>query len=137
MLGDDSGLVAVVRFWVQKAENDLLTAVLTIKAGQLAPTDTICFHAQQCAEKYLKALIIWRHSDPPRTHDLRLLLASLPQPIRPALEPADVQSLTRYAVVTRYPGDYEPITLTEARRALALARRVRRQARRWLPKQAL
>jgi len=45
--------------------------------------------------------------------------------------------LTRYATVTRNPGDYEPITLTEARRAVTLARRVRRQVRRWLPKQSL
>jgi hypothetical protein len=42
--------------------------------------------------------------------------------------------LTRYATVTRYPGDYEPITLTEARRAVTLARRVRRQVQRLLPK---
>jgi cell wall assembly regulator SMI1 len=39
--------------------------------------------------------------------------------------------------VTRYPGDYEPITLAEARKAVTLARRVRRELRRHLPGQAL
>jgi len=45
--------------------------------------------------------------------------------------------LTTYATVTRYPGDYEPISLAEARRAIALARRVRREVRRLLPSSAL
>ena len=137
MLTDDPELVMVVQLWAQKAENDLVAATLTLKAGRAAPTDTICFHAQQCVEKYLKALLVWRGLEPPRTHDLRLLLALLPQSIQPTLALEEQRDLTRYATVTRYPGDYEPITLTEARRAVTLARRVRRQVRRWLPKQAL
>jgi HEPN domain-containing protein len=42
------------------------------------PFDTVCFHAQQCAEKYLKALLLQAGSEPPKTHDLRLLLQRLP-----------------------------------------------------------
>jgi hypothetical protein len=47
---------------------------------------------------------------------------------------AEQERLTDFATLTHYPGDYEPITLMEARRAVTLARR---QVRRWLPKQAL
>ncbi len=40
----------VVKAWFKKAENDLINAENTIKM-ESPPTDTICFHAQQCAEK--------------------------------------------------------------------------------------
>lgn len=43
----------VVRSWFRKAENDLITAENTMKMKN-PPTDTICFHAQQCAEKYIE-----------------------------------------------------------------------------------
>jgi len=42
--------------------------------------------------------------------------------------------LTDYGTVTRYPGDYEPVSLTEARRAVALARQVRKFVRKELPR---
>lgn len=58
MLGVDPELVQVVRLWVNKAENDLAAAALTLKAGRKAPADTVCFHAQQCVEKYVKALLV-------------------------------------------------------------------------------
>jgi hypothetical protein len=41
--------------------------------------------------------------------------------------------LTSYATITRYPGDYEPVTLAEARHAVATAKRLRRQIRSLLP----
>ena len=53
------------------------------------------------------------------------------------LDPVQQARLTEYATVTRYPGNYEPIPLTEARGAVRLARRVRREIRRLLPKAAL
>jgi len=56
----------VVREWVQKAENDLKNAVKTLKMGEGCPTDTVCFHAQQCVEKYLKAFLVSRDIDFPR-----------------------------------------------------------------------
>ena len=51
----DDEVVFVVRQWVQKAENDLKNAAHTLKLGVDGPTDTVCFHAQQCVEKYVKA----------------------------------------------------------------------------------
>ena len=43
-----------VRQWVAKAENDLRNAEHTLTLQEECPFDTVCFHAQQCAEKYLK-----------------------------------------------------------------------------------
>jgi len=63
----------VVRGWIEKAENDLKNAALTLRAGLESPTDTVAFHAQQCVEKYLKALLTLRGIDfPVRDRRLRV-----------------------------------------------------------------
>ena len=125
---------AVIREWLVKAENDLKNAVHTLKMGEDCPTDTVCFHAQQCAEKYLKALLVMLRSDFPKTHNIEDLLALVPEDLLPELPPEDQDRLTEYATITRYPGDYEEIPLIEARRAVTLARRVRSHVRKLLPK---
>lgn len=138
MFADDEALIAEVGRWVEKAENDLRMAVLALKhGGRRLPTDMICFHAQQCVEKYLKALLTWRSLRFPRTHDIMESVARLAERDRPALTIEESETLTRYATVTRYPGDYEPLSLTEARTAVRLARRVRKHIRSRLPKPAL
>jgi len=127
----------VVGGWVEKAENDLKIATLALGAGEECPADTVAFHAQQCMEKYLKAYIVSQGMDFPRTHDLEELIAVVDPRLRIGLSVEEQRRFTAYATVTRYPGDYEPISLTEARRAVAAARRVRKEIRRLLPKKAL
>ena len=135
MKGHDAAL-AVVREWIGKAENDLLTAAHTLGLGRRCPTDTVCFHAQQCAEKYLKALLVLQGIDFPKTHDLEALFARARNGARPVLSRDDLARLKRYATVTRYPGA-ETISLAEARRAVAAARRIRKAVRALLPRKAL
>ena len=130
-------IVAVVRQWVKKAENDLKTAEHTLTLGEDSPTDTVCFHAQQVVEKYLKALLAWEQIDFPKTHVIKNLIGLLPETLRPELLQAEQDLLTVYATVTRYPGPDEPITLAEARAAVELARRVREKIRGHLPREAL
>ena len=59
--------------WIEKAENDLRTATIVVRE-EGSPTDTVCFHCHQVAEKYLKAYLISRQSPCPRVHDLVFLL---------------------------------------------------------------
>ena len=125
--------LATIRAWVQKAENDLKTADLTLKAGRAAPTDTICFHAQQCVEKYLKALLVAQGIEFERIHHITALVALLPEVVRPDLTPDEQILLTDYAVSVRYPGEIESVSLDEARGAVAVARRVRSHVRQNLP----
>jgi HEPN domain-containing protein len=99
---EDDELLSVVRQWVQKVENDLKNAAYTLRMGKDCPTDTVCFHAQQCAEKYLKALLVLRGLEFPRTHDLSQLIALLPTQSRPTLTPEEQDRLTDYATVTCY-----------------------------------
>ncbi len=127
--------VAVAREWIAKAENDLLTATHTLKLGYRCPTDTVCFHAQQCAEKYLKALLVLRGLDFPKTHDLEALAARLKNGGSLGLSPDELAHLKRYATATRYPGG-EEIALSETRNAVAAARRLRKAIRALLPKTA-
>jgi len=130
-------VITVVREWVSKAENDLKIAVYALEMDDECPTDTVCFHAQQVVEKYLKALLVFNGTPFPKTHDIEGIMGLLPPNCRPELADKDQDRLTEYAAVTRYPGDYEPITLDEAKKAVRIARRVRTQIRKLLPKQAL
>ena len=131
---DEPEVLRIVAGWVQKAENDLTNAAHALKLGKACPTDTVCFHAQQCVEKYLKALLVWRGIDFHKTHSVPTLVAQLAQRDRPDLADAEQELLTRYATVTRYPGNYDSIPLKEARQAVKIARRVRRQIRKLLPR---
>ena len=134
---EDERVLMVVQEWIEKAENDLKNATITLRAGEACPADTVAFHAQQCVEKYLKALLTFRAITFPKTHDIEELVARVGFDVSIPLSVDEQRRLTVYATVTRYPGDYEPIALAEARCAVAFARRVRKDIRRILPKAAL
>lgn len=133
----DERVIAAVRGWVEKAENDLKNAGLALRGGEDCPADTVAFHAQQCAEKYLKALLAFFGIDFPKTHDIGVLTGLLEGKAEIDLTVEEQRRLISYATMTRYPGDYEPVTVREARRAVRLARRVRKAARALLPKDVL
>jgi len=130
-------VLTVVRGWIDKAESDLKIAVIALKAGRDCPTDAVAFHAQQCAEKYLKALLVLDSIDFPKIHDIGELIVLLPHGVAVGVSVEQQRRLTSYATVTRYPGDYEPISLTEARKAVEVAQRIRDEIRSLLPKEIL
>lgn len=123
--------------WVEQAEHDLLAAEHTMQLAESGLTDIICFHCQQCAEKYLKALLVFHAVPFPKTHDLRLLLDLLPSRVSLDLSRTRIVPLNRYVVEGRYPGDWEPITVEEAQQALAMAQGVRTAVRAQLPRKVL
>ena len=125
-----------VRQWIEKAEHDIRNAEHTLTLKKNCPFDTVCFHAQQCAEKYLKALLVSRSIDFPKTHDLRILMQLVPKEVKLGLRMNEVLPLNRYTIEARYPGDWEPITRKEAKEALAIARMVRQAVRVHLPNKA-
>ena len=84
MPGPDPFIV-LLREWIAKAENDLTNAAHTLTLGKDCPTDTVCFHAQQCVEKYIKALLVFLGATFPKTHDIAELRALLPPKLRPKL----------------------------------------------------
>ena len=130
---DKNKILFLAKQWMQKAENDLKTAEHTLTLGKDCPTDTVCFHAQQCTEKYLKALLVYRKIDFPKTHSISELMALLPVETRPELRPVEQERLTDYATATRYPGIDEPISLNEAENATGTARSVRAFIKKLIP----
>jgi len=112
--------------WIEKAENDLRNATIVVREKD-PPTDTVCFHCHQVAEKYLKAYLIARHLASPRVHDLGYLLNQCI-----ALDPAFAEleaamaTLNGYYIESRYPLDF-PIhySLEEAQQAVDLAHEIR------------
>jgi len=119
------------------AENDLKNAAHTLKLGADCPTDTVCFHAQQCVEKYLKAFLVVLEVAFPKTHDIETLVGLMPKHAGVSLTIEQQRRLTDYATVMRYPGPYKPVTLSEAKEAVRLARRVRREILKSLEDQPL
>ncbi len=89
-----------------KAEDDYRVAVREFQADPKPSYDAACFHAQQCVEKFMKAVLIHREVLAPRTHDLLVLSRSLA-----SVETSwnwnetELESLNRAAVNYRYPGE--------------------------------
>ncbi len=99
-----------------------------IARGGVPHHDEVCFHSQQCAEKYWKALLEELGLPVPRTHVLEDLVALL-LPHHASLRSfrKSARFLTRFAVATRYPG--KNATKREATSALRWAGKVRAAAR--------
>jgi HEPN domain-containing protein len=108
--------------WLEDAESDLAMAESTSRRP--VRWTHRCFHAQQAAEKAIKAVLISCGIDPPKGHNIGLLLDLLPPEVvwPPAAD--DVADLSRHATVTRYPGAYEQITKERFEVARSLAQAV-------------
>ena len=122
----------LVHGWVRKAESDLVALDASLGAGAF---DAACFHAQQAAEKYVKAFLIYSDLDFPFSHNLFKLteLCRDSDPSFQVLLPV-VQPLTPYAVELRYNTSFWP-SKEQAERARASALEVRNFVIARLPKE--
>jgi len=116
---------ALVRQWLDKAEADVGTTD-RLASGGSRYLEAACFHAQQAAEKFLKAYLVQHQIEFPKTHDLDEILdlvakadGSLADSLREAA------ALSPYGVDIRYPGDFPEVTAKDAQTALDLAGKVR------------
>ena len=110
------------REWLNRARSNLARAKSKLPGVYL---EDLCFDAQQAAEKAVKAVMIRRNIEFPYVHDLARLLSlleeageNIPGVVRKAEE------LTRYALVTRYPGIARPVSEQEYAEAVEIAERV-------------
>jgi HEPN domain-containing protein len=117
----------LTREWIRKAETDLRVVQLADRETE-PMNDVICFHCQQSAEKYLKALLQESGQPVPRIHNL-VALKELLLPIHPSIRPLGrgLDFMTRFAVDARYPG--HTVTRRQATSALQWAGRVREKCR--------
>jgi len=107
--------------WIEIAEEDLILANHAFTLSTNIPYRLICYHAQQCAEKYLKALLVSRLIDFPYTHSIDDLVKLCPVELDLINRLAKTFKLTNYAVAKRYPGEYKKVTKEDALESVKLA----------------
>ncbi len=108
--------------WLEHAAGDLRMALAIARDADL-PARGACFHAQQCAEKSLKAALILTGVEPPKLHNLNALLDLIPESWRVQAY-ADLEDLTFWAVDSRYPSDDDEASGEDAQHAIETARQV-------------
>ena len=115
----------LIRAWCEKGRRDFITAQNALLDTKEMFPDIICFHAQQAAEKYLKAYLVFLEQDFPKTHaleDLVLIASSKDPTCRNIFTVAC--NLTPYAVEVRYPDSPSPLP-EDAREAVHAAEAIR------------
>ncbi len=120
--------------WLNRARSNLARAQADSRIPEVYLED-LCFDTQQAAEKAVKAVLLHLKIRFPYHHDLAELL-DLVQKAGPSI-PKSVKAasrLTRFAVVTRYPGITEPIVREEYKRAVRIAEKVLRWAEKLIAK---
>jgi HEPN domain-containing protein len=113
---------------LNRARSNLARAKADIRIPHIYLED-LCFDAQQAAEKAIKAVLLNLRVRFPYHHDLAELLDLVQKAGKPVPKPVrDAGRLTRFAVVTRYPGIAEPIARADYKRAVTIAEKVLRWA---------
>ncbi len=118
----------IIDEWILKAEGDYTVATREFRARKAPNYDAVCFHAQQCAEKYIKARLQKSGVAFAKTHNLVHLL-NLTLGIEPLWEGmrTPLIVLNNYSVAFRYPGNFAD--KDSARDALNICKQIRHQAR--------
>ena len=121
--------------WMIYGHEDLRLArhALTLLSG--CPYRLIAYHAQQCAEKYLKAYLVCHRIDFPYTHNISRLLELCEESSRWPEKIYEAEELTPFAITARYPGEDERVTKKEALRAVDIAAKIRQTVRKTLKKE--
>lgn len=114
-----------VQQWLEKAYKDLRVAALLL-GSDLEDYENTGFHAQQAAEKFIKAFLVRHQIEFPKTHNitlLRQLVAQTDQSLAEHLASAD--ALVPYGVEFRYPGDLALLSHEQGVQAVQLAEQAR------------
>ena len=106
--------------WINYSETDLHAAHALLDSGEFFPRQ-ICFLAQQCGEKAIKAILVFEEVNFPKNHDLDRLRDLVPEGWKVKEQFPDLAELTIWAIESRYPGHTPDVVEYEARETLLLA----------------
>ncbi len=122
-MGHEDARIEDVRAWLRKADLDLRAAAHAMSAPEAGFSSDAVFHAQQAAEKALKAFLAWHDVPFGKTHNLEELgrqCLALDATLQAFADPA--VPLTEYAWKFRYPGEPDQPSRGEAEEGLEIAR---------------
>jgi len=108
--------------WLRYARGDLDLAIRGRLPGILL--EPLCFHAQQAAEKALKAVLLFSGQQIPRIHSIERLIDVVPSEIKQDSDFTIPAILSEYASGARYPWPGEPVTDAEYEQAVRLAQSI-------------
>jgi HEPN domain-containing protein len=121
----NSTLSKKVNQWIEIADEDLKFAKHGFSISSGVSYRIIAFHSQQCAEKYMKAFLLYYKVDFPYTHNITTLI-DLSSDIDETLEELrDAEILTSYATANRYPSEYRKLKKSDAQNSVKLAEKVK------------
>lgn len=105
--------------WIKKAQEDEKVAEILL-ASEFPVFAAICFHLQQAAEKYVKALVVENNISMSKTHNIVQIIDEKLLQIYPEFENlSDAAALlTDFGIEPRYPGDYPEFTASDSEKAL-------------------
>jgi HEPN domain-containing protein len=95
-----------IQKWLFRANEDINVLNKLYTSDPKSFASTICFHAQQAVEKFLKAFLIFNDIDFPKTHDLDFLLSESIKIDKTGFQDINLKSLTDFGVSVRYPDDF-------------------------------
>jgi HEPN domain-containing protein len=118
--------------WLRFAQMDLSSAEYLLPMRQ-CPTDIICYHCQQSAEKSLKSILILNSIFPPKIHNLKEL-CNLCKPYIAEFETIEEKcsNLNKYSIRPRYPHEIE-ITNVQLQKAITDAKMVLEYVKSFFP----
>jgi len=120
---------SITKEWIEKAEQDFLVAKREFEAVPPA-YEPVCFHCQECIEKYLKAILQENDIYFEKIHDLDILLEQCKNLIPQIYGlKKELVELSSYAVEIRYPGI--SISDEETKKAIKVTREARDIIRRY------
>ena len=107
--------------WIERAKSSF--EIAKARSSELVYYEDLCYQAQQTVEKALKGLLIFYNVEPQFTHNIGILLDGLGTHVKIPDEMKKAIKLTKYAVQTRYPGEYDDITKEDYDESLVIAKK--------------
>ncbi|MCK9426950.1 MAG: HEPN domain-containing protein [Ignavibacteriaceae bacterium] len=123
----EEDLLEKTKQWIEIAEEDFRFAKFGLTMASNVPYRLIAFHCQQCAEKYVKALLVFHCIDFPYTHSIEKLLELTPKEYALSIVLADARVLSDYAVSKRYPDFYKKLSKEETLKAIEITELIRKE----------
>jgi len=123
----EEDLIEKTKQWIEIAEEDFRFAKFGLTMSSNVPYRLIAFHCQQCAEKYIKALLVFHCIDFPYTYSIEKLLELTLIEYNLFAVLSDARVLSDYAVSKRYPDFYKKLSKEETLKAIELTELIRKE----------